>query len=128
PLEAVDVNLRFLVFRWLDGVRGRALLDDGAGDRLGSLAVGWLRAARPVDLGLGEVFDPSRVLLEVSRWRDALARADAEVGPHAAIAASALESKAPLTTAHGLRHGSFSPSHLVDLREGPGLIDWDSFC
>ena len=40
----------------------------------------------------------------------------------------ALEAKAPRATRHGLRHGSFSPSHLVDLGEGPGLIDWDSFC
>ena len=128
PLEAVDADLRFLVFRWLEGARARELLGDGAGDRVGSLAVTWLRAAHPVELRLGDVFDPGRVLLEASRWRDALARADAEIASDAAVTASTLEAKVPLATPHGLCHGSFSPSHLVDLREGPGLIDWDSFC
>ncbi len=128
PLEAVDAELRFLVLRWLDGVRGRELLDDEAGDRVGSLAVTWLRAVQCVGLGLGEVFDSSRVLLEASRWRDSLASANAAIGSDAAVTVSALQAKAPLATPHRLQHGSFSPSHLVDLREGPGLIDWDSFC
>ena len=127
PLLDVRVDLNLLVTAWLDGPAGPDLLAQGRGHRAGDVAAAWLHAAADVDLELGEVLDPPSVLRDATRWVGYLARADEGLGRAAADALHVLASDPPTPGSMGTRHASFSPSHVFDLGDGPGVIDWDSF-
>jgi hypothetical protein len=129
PLLGFDTSLRFLVIAWLDGPRARDMLDgDGTGERVGELGAMWLRRASTSGIKMGDRWGPERMGDEIARWVRLLDEADGELGSKAKNVQKQLSAIRTSQDRYLLCHGSFSPSHVFDMGEGPGLIDWDSFC
>ncbi len=126
PLLDFRPELNLLVMGWLDGPAGRDLIAGGRGARAGELAASWTRRTAALDLSLGEPFDPPAVLHDAARWVRDLGKASPELGLQAEDRVRALSTALPPRTSMGTRHASFSPSHVLDLGDGPGVIDWDS--
>jgi hypothetical protein len=127
PLVAFDPTLRLIITAWLNGPTGKALISAGAGSRTGELAAAWLHAAARVEVDVGEQYGPSALLADTARRVEVLAKADQTLGDLAASELAALAADRPAERTRGVRHPSFKPSSILDLGEGPGLIDWDGF-
>ncbi len=127
PLVAFDPTLRLIVTAWLSGPTGKELISAGAGSRAGELAAAWLRAADRVEVDVGEQYGPSALLADTARRVEVLTGADETLGGLAAAELAALATDRPAERTRGVRHPSFKPSSILDLGEGPGLIDWDGF-
>src|SRR5207237_979636 len=99
----------------------------GAADRAGRLAAQWLRAAIKPGAALGDPYDAPHVLEDVQRYVRTIARAAGELGGRAGAVRDQLAANMPPPGCTDLRHGGFYLSHVFDLVDGPGVIDWDTF-
>jgi aminoglycoside phosphotransferase (APT) family kinase protein len=128
PVLAVDDELCFMVTPRWQAPSVRTALADGHADRAATLSAQWLReiAARP-ELAGGPPFAADELLAEARAWGK---RPDAAVLAMAEQALRLLDELAAVPPAQRpvrLVHGSFHPSHVFDLGDGPGIIDLDGF-
>jgi hypothetical protein len=127
PIIARSRSLGLLVMGWLDGASGHDLIEERRATRAGELAAEWLRVESGLSVELGRSYGPDAALQEVARWTRKIGRVDSVLGAEASVVITGLRA-APRPNGHeGIRHGDFSPEHVLDLGNGPGVIDWDSF-
>src|ERR1043166_707015 len=124
PLLAWERDLQVLVIGWLEGPTAEQLIAGGQGERAGELAAGWLHCAASLRLQLGSPFGASRRLEQVRKWAATLSAADAELGTVAGALARKLAQTQPRENNPRLVQGSLYAHHVLDLGDGPGLIDW----
>jgi hypothetical protein len=127
PIIARSRSLGLLVTAWLEGPSGHELIGGGRPARAGELAAEWLRTEARLTARLGRSYGPDATLQEVARWTRKIGRVDPELGAEASAILTSLRVARPTLTHEGVRHGDFSPEHVLDLGDGPGVIDWDSF-
>lgn len=127
PVIASSHSLGLLVMGWLDGASGHDLIEGGRATRAGELAAEWLRVESGLSVGLGRSYGPDAALQEVARWTRKIGRVDSVLGAEASAVMTGLRAAPPPNGHEGVRHGDFSPEHVLDLGNGPGVIDWDSF-
>jgi hypothetical protein len=128
PLEGASRSLRCLVTTWLDGPSASDLIRNGQGKRAGVLAAAWLRRTAELPLVLGRPYSSREVLVEARSWVTRIGSADGELAEQASACLDRLSAMPPTDVSPAVRHGSFVPRHVLDLQDGPGVIDWDSFC
>jgi len=127
PLLAWDRDLRVLVLGWLEGGTAHELVKQGRGQRAGELAAQWLRCAASLPVRLGLLVDAARMLNCTGEWVAQLRAADPTLGDPATRLAATLARAQPREDAPRLVHGTLYARHVLDLGDGPGLIDWDRF-
>jgi len=122
-----DCDQKVLVLRWLEGPSASQLVRDGKGRRAGELAAAWLRAAS----GRGAKFGPSRgcghLLYQAGVSVGALTAADPILGATAKRTAKVLVRTQPEEGASHLVHGTLYARHILDMGDGPAVIDWQQF-
>jgi aminoglycoside phosphotransferase (APT) family kinase protein len=123
-LVAYDPELRLLVTHRLEGVAGRDLL--ARGPRAGELAAEWLRLQSAVPFPEGRPYGPGVLLARMRADASEIHASAPDVAASATALIGELEQALPAEHAPVLSHGSFSINHVVDLGEGPGVIDWDA--
>jgi hypothetical protein len=126
-LLAWERDLRVLAVSWLEGPTAQELVRRGYGRRAGELAACWLRRARSLPVRLGPHLGAAVMLERVRGWVAALSAADPALGSSASALAEALSRTAPQDAAAGLVHGTLYTRHVIDLGDGPGVIDWQKF-
>ena len=126
-LLAWDREVRVLVISWLEGRAANELIREGQGTRAGQLAASWLKSAVVSGVTLGPAIGATDVLRKARKWVDVLAGADAGVGSSAASLFATLEWTRPPDGAPYLLHGTYYARHILDLGDGPGVIDWQRF-
>ena len=128
PLLAWDQDLRVLVIGWLDGPTAHQLVKQGQGRRAGELAAQWVRRTASLSLRVGLPFCTAGMMHETRAWVCALGTADLSVGVAARALAEALARTQPRDDpAAGLVHGTLYARHILDVGDGPGVIDWHRF-
>jgi hypothetical protein len=127
PIVACSRPMGLLVTAWLRGASGRELIDAGRPARAGELAAEWLRVESGLSAEFGRSYGAEAALQDVAQWARRIGRADAELGTHASAVHARLREALPPSAHRGVRHGDFSPEHVLDLGDGPGVIDWDGF-
>jgi hypothetical protein len=127
PLEGASESLRCVVTPWLDGPSATNLIRDGHGERAGQLAGAWLQRTANLSLVLGKPYTSEAVRLEARAWVAQIGAADGELGHKASACFDMLDATPPIGGTSAVRHGSFVPRHVLELSDGPGIIDWDSF-
>ena len=127
PLLAWDRDLRVLVIGWLEGATVHELVKQGRGQRAGELAAQWLRCAASLPVRLGLPHGAARILNGTREWVAQLREADPTLGDAATRLAATLAQTQSQEDRPRLVHGTFYARHVLDLGDGPGLIDWDRF-
>ena len=127
PLLARQHDLQILVIGWLEGPTVHELVKVGKGARAGQLAADWMRCAAALPLSLGPKLGSARVLYRAGEWVAALVAADPGLGKTAKALARVLANTQPREQASRLLHGTLYARHMLDLGDGPGLIDWERF-
>lgn len=127
PLEGASESHRCLVTGWLDGPSATNLIREGHGQRAGQLAGAWLRRTADIPLVVGSPYASEAVLVEARGWVAQVGAADGELGHQASACFDQLAAEPPTCGSSGVRHGSYVPRHVLELSDGPGVIDWDSF-
>lgn len=122
-----DHDLRVLAIEWLEGPSLLDLIKKGEGRRVGELAAMWLREAGGFPVRFGTHQGADSLLARTYKWTDRLGAADPELGNAASSVAKRLVATQPVEGATRLVHGSLYDRHILDLGDGPGLIDWDCF-
>jgi len=122
-----DRDLRVFALEWLEGPTLLALIHRGEGKRAGEFAATWLRAAAAMPVRFGPHHGARSLLAKASKWADHLGAADESLGKVASSVARRLAATQPVERAIRLVHGSLYDRHILDLGDGPGLIDWDCF-
>jgi len=126
-LLAWELASRTLVLSWLDGPSAHVLVRAGHGQRAGKLAASWLRGVAKLPVRLGPPFGTAHMLRRVQKWVAAMGAADPALGSLAAELAGELVRTQPPENGTRLVHGSFHDRNLLDLGDGPGVIDWQRF-
>src|SRR5205807_2661140 len=126
-LIGVDTDAALLVTEMYAAPPITDLIVRGECDRAGRLAAQWLRAAATPGLTLGHPSDPPHAPEEIHRYVCTIASAAGELGGRAGAVWDRLAADIPPPGYSDLRHGSLYLSHVFDLGDGPGVIDWDSF-
>jgi hypothetical protein len=127
PLLAWDRDLCMLVFGWLEGPTAHQLVEGGQGERAGALAACWLQRVASLAVALGPPFGAARILDKSRKWVAALGAIDPALGTAAAALAGTLKRTQPKEGASRLVHGTLYARHVLDLGDGPGVIDWQRF-
>jgi hypothetical protein len=127
PLVAFHPPLSLLVTRWIEGASARELVARGEGSRAGELAADWLLAVSELELEAGRLFGPERAVRDAGKSAATITGADAELGRQAAAVVEAMDAWWPRDGRVAVSNGSFRPKHVLDLVDGPGVIDWDGF-
>ena len=128
PLLAWDQDLRVLVIGWLEGPTAHDLVKQGQGRHAGELAAQWARRTASLPVKLGLPFGAAGMMHETRAWIGTLGTADLSVGAAARALAEALARTEPRDDgAVGLVHGTLYARHILDVGEGPGVIDWHRF-
>jgi len=122
-----DPELRLLALEWLEGPTVSDLLKRGEGERAGALAAAWIERAASIFIPLGKRYDAGRLLEHADKWTSALAEAGPDLGAAAAQLTDRLRRTAPRGGTCRLVHGAFHDRNIVDLGDGPGVIDWHQF-
>jgi len=115
------------VIGWLEGPTAHDLVKEGRGQRAGELAAQWVRGAGSLPVRLGMPFGAARMLNTTSEWVAQLREADPTLGDAATRLAASLAQAQPPEDAPRLVHGTFYARHVLDLGNGPGVIDWERF-
>jgi len=115
------------VIGWLDGPTAQTLVERGQGRRAGELAVRWLHCAATLKIKLGPPLGAACILERSRKWAAKLVAFDPALGATSASLARVLEQTQPRDAEPHLLHGSLYARHVLDLGDGPGLIDWDCF-
>jgi hypothetical protein len=126
-LLAFDLGRRILVWERLGGATCLELISDGKGAAAGRLAAMWVKSTAEVPIELGHPYSPDRVLRKAARHVGVIEVADPELGRTAGHCLSLLRQRRLQVSRAGLRHGSFSVNHVLELEDGPATIDWDAF-
>jgi aminoglycoside phosphotransferase (APT) family kinase protein len=113
-----------LVIGWLDGRPANRLVREGQGERAGELAAAWIQRAASLPRWLGPPCGAGYALYQAGRSVAALGAADAALGSAARALAGKLARAQPRDEAPRLVHGTLYDRHLLDLGDGPGVIDW----
>lgn len=124
PLLVWERDLRVLVIGWLEGPTVQQLVECGQGRRAGELAARWLQHAASLSVTLGPAFGAVRRLEQARRWAADLSAGDSSLGITATGLVAILARTQPKEGAPRLVHGSLYAHHVLDLGDGPGLIDW----
>jgi aminoglycoside phosphotransferase (APT) family kinase protein len=127
PLLAWERGLRVLVIGWLEGPTAHELVKGRQGARAGELAASWLRRAASLRLCLGPPFGAVQMLENAEARVTALSAADATLGISARKLAGRLAGSLPKEHTPSLVHGTLYARHVLDLGDGPGVIDWQRF-
>ena len=127
PLLVWERDLRVLVIGWLEGPTVQQLVECGQGRRAGELAARWLQHAASLSVTLGPAFGAVRRLEQARRWAADLSAGDSSLGITATGLVAILARTQPKEGAPRLVHGSLYAHHVLDLGDGPGLIDWQKF-
>ena len=128
PLLAWDHALRVLVIGWLEGPTTHHLVKEGQGRRAGELAAQWVRRTASLPVKLGLPFGAAGMMHESRAWIGTLGMADLSIGAAARALAEALARTEPRDDGSvGLVHGTLYARHILDLGDGPGVIDWHRF-
>jgi aminoglycoside phosphotransferase (APT) family kinase protein len=120
-------DLRVLVISWLDGQPASELIKNGLGRRAGELAAAFLWRAASLPIKLGPSCGPGDLLYQVGKAVAELAAADAGVGDAAKRVARVLKGTQPKNGSPRLVHGTLYARHILDLGDGPGVIDWQRY-
>ena len=123
-LLAWEQDLRVLVIGWLEGPTAQQLVESGRGRRAGELAASWLRHAASLSVKFGPPFGALRRLEQARKWAAVLNAVDSSLGTAATRLVGVLTRTQPKEGAPGIVHGSLYAHHVLDLSDGPGLIDW----
>lgn len=126
-LLAWERALRILVISWLDGEPANRLIKDGRGRRAGELAAAFLWRLASLPIKLGPSFGPGDLLYQVGKSVAELGAADAAVGEVAKRVAKVLKGTQPKNGHPRLVHGTLYARHILDLGDGPGVIDWQRY-
>jgi Phosphotransferase enzyme family len=126
-LVGVDTDAALLVTEMYSACPATELIERGEPDRAGWLAAQWLRAAATLRVTLGDPYDPPHALEDVDRYVYTIGSAAGELGGRAGAVRDRLAADMPPPGHSDLRHGGFYLSHVFDLGDGPGVIDWDTF-
>ena len=126
-LLGCNPDLRVLALEWLEGPSLLTLLKNGQGRRVGELAALWVHEAGKIPVRFGDHLGADSVLGKTYKWTDHLGAADLALGTAASIVAKRLVATQPVEAATHLVHGSLYDRHILDVGDGPGLIDWDCF-
>ena len=127
PLLAWERELHVLVIGWLDGPTSAELIKSGRGGRAGELAAHWLHCASSVRMRLGVRHGAAPVLDRMQEWITALRATDPALGARAGALAERLACTQPGDGSPRLVHGTLYDRHVLDLGDGPGVIDWQRF-
>ena len=128
PLLAWDHALRVLVIGWLEGPTTHHLVKEGQGRRAGELAAQWVQGTASLPVKLGLPFGAAGMMHETRAWIGKLGMADLSIGAAARALAEALARTEPRDDGSvGLVHGTLYARHILDLGDGPGVIDWHRF-
>jgi hypothetical protein len=127
PLLAWDRDLRVLVIGWLEGSPANYLIKNGQGRRAGELAARWLWRAASLPLKLGLPFGAGETLYQAGKSVAELSAADRALGIAAKAVAKTLSRAEPKEGVPSLLHGTLYARHVLDLGDGPGVIDWPRF-
>jgi len=126
-LLAWERDLRLLAISWLDGMPANELVKVGHGRRAGELAATWLWRVASLPVKLGPSVGPGDLLYEVGRSVTLLAAAEHTLGRAAKAVGVALKGSQPKNGYPRLVHGTLYARHILDLGDGPGVIDWQRF-
>lgn len=127
PILAWERDLRLLVLGWLEGPTAHRLVKEGQGGRAGELAAAWFHRAASLPVALGPPCDTGFALYHAGRSVAALAAADPPLGATAKGLVGRLARVQPRTGMCRLAHGTLYARHVLDLGDGPGVIDWQRF-
>src|SRR5438105_183786 len=128
PLLAWDHDLRVLVIGWLEGPTAHDLVKQGQGRHAGELGAQWVRRTASLPVKLGLPFGTAGMMHETRAWIGTLGTADLSVGAAARALAEALARTEPRDDGSvGLVHGTLYARHILDVGDGPGVIDWHRF-
>lgn len=122
-----DRELRVLAIEWLEGPTLSQGIREGQGRRAGELAAKWLGCAAALPARFGCRLGAAGLLSKAYKWSASLAAADRGLGATASAVASRLAARPPGEGVPRLVHGSLYERHVLDMGDGPGLIDWDCF-
>jgi hypothetical protein len=120
-------DLGVLVLGWLEGEPANQLIKDGQGARAGELAALWLRRAAALPVTVGPPCGAGRMLYQAGVSVAALSSVDPGLGAAARVVARSLGRGQPREGAPRLVHGTLYARHILDLGDGPGVIDWQQF-
>src|SRR5262245_43187815 len=127
-LVASHPELHLLAVEWLDGPTLTELIKRGDGQRAGELAAVWIERAASLPLTMGRPFGVEKLLHRAEKNAAAMAAADPDLGATATKLHRFLEKTAPEDGgARRLVHGAFHDRNILDLGDGPGVIDWHQF-
>jgi hypothetical protein len=126
PLLAWDRPLRFAVTPLFGGPSMHRLIREGVPVRAGKLAAAWLRAASGAELAIGLSYSPDTLLAEAPAWLSTFQAADTALAAEAMRHVAVLAADPPASDRPMLVHGSYSPDHVLELPDGPGVIDLDN--
>ena len=127
PLLAWDRALQVMVIGWLDGPSVAQMIQAGQGERAGAVAASWFRRAASLRISLGPSLGVARMLKRTRKWAAAVAEADPELQQAANEVAARLMGTQPVEGAPRFVHGGLYADHILDLGDGPGVIDWGRF-
>jgi len=120
-------DLGMLALGWLEGQPANYLIKHGQGTRAGELAAAWLRRAAALPVKLGPPCGAGRMLYQAGVSVAALGSVDPDLGAAARVVARRLGRAHPRERAPRLVHGTLYARHILDLGDGPGVIDWQQF-
>jgi hypothetical protein len=126
-LLAFDLSRRILIWERLGGATCFELISNGRGAAAGRLAARWVRSALRIPIDLGRSYSPDSILRKAGRHVRVMKVADPLIAHAASRCLDQLNLRRPDVFRTGLRHGSLSVHHVVELAAGPTTIDWDAF-
>ncbi len=127
PLIALDRRLCLMVIGWLDGPSVTHLIKSGQGERAGQLAALWFRRSASLEVRLGPPLDAAPRLERARRRAADVVAADPALETAATTAVTMLARTQPEERAPRLVNGGLYADHVIDLGDGPGVIDWGRF-
>ena len=126
-LLAWEPALHLFAISWLEGVGVNQLIKGGQGPRAGIVTAAWLHRIAESPVKMGPTVGPAESLQRVGSNIEKLGRAYPDVGAAAGRAKERLQSKQPETRRTVQVHGNLYARHILDLGDGPGVIDWEAF-
>ncbi len=126
-LLAWERDLRALVLAWLEGPAANELVKEGHGARAGELAARWLWRAASLAVKLGPSCGAGYALYAAGRSVAELTAAEPALGAAARTVAGSLAQTQPKDNGRHLVHGTFYARHVLDMGDGPGVVDWQRF-
>jgi phosphotransferase family enzyme len=127
PLLGWNRELGVMAIGWVEGPDVTALIERGEGWRAGELAALWVESAPALPVRFGRAVETGRLLAKAWKWAAVLEAADRGLGTAASAVVKRLSAVPPPDCAPRLVHGSFYDRHVIDVGDGVGLVDWESF-